>query len=197
MLLRRTPLSTLWKSLILALGTIAVLGPIPLVLPAVLKALGRDTTLSGRTVIWQAYLPKALEHPILGLGPGSFTTPSQTTAELFFRLLKEGVIRTPHNMFIAVLGEAGFIGLAALLGPLFYIAFILPFRSTSATTLVCGAGAVLIMVNGLAETDMLCSPGLSLFIFIMLLSMREPEAKSERSDRPFVSMPTERSLLKA
>ena len=181
--LRRTTLPTASKAMMLGLGFIVTASAIVFVMPTIFGALGRDTTLTGRTEIWQLYIPRALERPILGHGPGSFNGPSPITNELFYRLINFGPIRTPHNMYIALLGEAGFLGLAAMLGALFYIAFILPFRSQNLATLVCSAGAMLIMINGLAETDMVYTPSASFFLFITLLAIRGKAPKSPQ-DQP-------------
>jgi len=170
--LRAMTLSTASKVLILGVGSAAAVAIVLTLTPIILTALGRDTTLTGRTDIWQLYLPKALEHPILGQGPGSFSEPSQITAEIFFRLGHLGEIRTPHSMYIALLGEVGILGLLAEVGALLYIAFVLPFRTPNSATLVCGAGAVLTLVGGLAESDMLYQPTLSLFFLMMLFASR-------------------------
>jgi O-antigen ligase len=182
--LRRTTISPSLKALILAVASSAVATVIYVIMPMILEALNRDTTFTGRTTIWQAYLPRALEHPILGQGPGSFSAPSPITVELFLRLLNLGLIRTPHNMYIAMLGECGVLGLVALVGPLIYVACVLPFRRPNATTLICGAGAVSILLNGFVETQMLFSPGPSLFIFMMLLSLQGVTAIRDQEKRP-------------
>lgn len=62
----------------------------------------RDTTLTGRTDVWQSLLPVAMQQPILGHGFGEFWTPE--TRE-FYRI-SEG-----HNGYLDVLLETGFAGL--------------------------------------------------------------------------------------
>jgi O-antigen ligase len=193
MLLRRTTLSTVSKAWTLGLGSLAAVTGVLTLSPIILKALGRDATLTGRTEIWQAYIPRALERPILGQGPGSFSVPSQVTAELFYRLAQWGDIRTPHSMYIALLGEVGVLGLAAALGAWFYVAFVLPFRTQNLTTLICGAGAVLIMVNGFSESSMLYEPSLSLFIFLMLFASRNDAPKIAPNSRYARGLATVRS----
>jgi O-antigen ligase len=187
-LLRRTALSTVSRVLVLGLGSVTAASVVIIAAPLILAALGRDPTLTGRTEIWQLYLPAALEHPILGQGPGAFSAPSDVTASLFYRLIHLGEIRTPHSMYIALLGEVGFLGLAAQIGALFYIAFVLPFRSSN---LVASVGAVMIMTNGLVEIDMLYAPGVSLFLLLMLLSIREEKSEplSSASPRPLPQPP--------
>jgi O-antigen ligase len=172
LLLRRSSLSTISKVIVLGLGTVTALTVVVTVVPLILAALGRDPTLTGRTEIWQLYIPAALQHPILGQGPGSFSAPSDVTAALFYRLTYLGAIRTPHSMYIALFGEVGALGLAAELGALFYIAFVLPFKTPNSVTLACSAGAILAMTEGLVEVDMLYAPTISLFIILFLFAIR-------------------------
>lgn len=64
--------------------------------------LWRDTTLTGRTDVWQKLLPVAMDSPLLGHGFGGFWTPA--IRELF--MISEG-----HNGYLDVLLETGFVGL--------------------------------------------------------------------------------------
>jgi O-antigen ligase len=63
---------------------------------------GRDTTLTGRTAIWAALLPVAMQRPFLGGGFGSFWT--SRTKEVF------GEVEA-HNGYLEVLLETGFVGI--------------------------------------------------------------------------------------
>jgi exopolysaccharide production protein ExoQ len=63
---------------------------------------GRDATLTGRTDVWAALLPVAMQRPVLGHGFGSFWT--QTTRERFN-------IPSAHNGYLDVLLELGLVGL--------------------------------------------------------------------------------------
>jgi O-antigen ligase len=67
------------------------------------SALGRDTTLTGRTEVWAQLVPLAMRQPILGGGFGSMWTP-RTRA---FYKISEG-----HNGYLDVLLELGFVGMA-------------------------------------------------------------------------------------
>ncbi len=44
------------------------------------STLGRDSTLTDRTVVWMALVPVAMRHPVLGNGFGSFWTPTDKRA---------------------------------------------------------------------------------------------------------------------
>ena len=63
---------------------------------------GRDTTLTGRSEIWQSLLPVAMQHPFGGYGFGGFWTPE---SRQYFH------IGEAHNGYLDVLLEIGFIGL--------------------------------------------------------------------------------------
>jgi exopolysaccharide production protein ExoQ len=65
-------------------------------------SLGRDTTLTGRTDIWAALLPNAMQNLILGAGFGGFWTDK--TVNLY-------LVNEAHNGYLDVLLELGVIGL--------------------------------------------------------------------------------------
>ena len=64
--------------------------------------LGRDTTLTGRTDIWAALLPVAMQHPVLGAGFGGFWTDET---------IRLHIVNEAHNGYLEVLLETGAIGL--------------------------------------------------------------------------------------
>lgn len=67
------------------------------------SALGRDTTLTGRTQVWTDILPARAQRPLFGYGLGSFWTDAR-------RALYD--IPTAHNGYLDVLLELGEVGLA-------------------------------------------------------------------------------------
>jgi exopolysaccharide production protein ExoQ len=66
------------------------------------SAASRDATLTGRTEIWAALLPVAMERPILGNGFGSFWT--EPTREMF-------KVSEAHSGYLDVLLDLGFVGI--------------------------------------------------------------------------------------
>lgn len=77
-----------------------------------LDALGRDTTLTGRTDIWAAAVSAWEEKPVLGVGWGSFATDSTVSA---YQLLYYGWVRIhAHSGYVQVLTELGLIGMSLL-----------------------------------------------------------------------------------
>jgi exopolysaccharide production protein ExoQ len=72
---------------------------------------GRDATLKGRTGVWAALLPVAMQRPILGGGVGGFWTPG--TREAFN-------ISGAHSGYLDILLMLGFVGI--LLFSFYYLA---------------------------------------------------------------------------
>jgi len=81
-----------------------------------LKLVGRDVTLTGRTVLWQAVLEQCRIHPIGGYGLATFWG----TGNAFpVYAITHWVPTSSHNGFLECLLELGAIGLILLLGILF------------------------------------------------------------------------------
>jgi O-antigen ligase len=81
-------------------------------LTVVLDALGKDTTLSGRTVLWDFGMRQVEATPILGVGYKAFwETPATSSAYLRYWMGQD--IWTFHNNFIDVLVALGLVGLLA------------------------------------------------------------------------------------
>ena len=76
------------------------------------STLGRDATLTGRTEVWAALLPVAMQQPVLGHGFGGFWTSE--TREVY-------QISGAHSGYLDVLLELGFVGL--LLISIFLLSF--------------------------------------------------------------------------
>ena len=66
------------------------------------SAVGRDSTLTGRTEIWASLLPDLMRQPLLGAGFGSFWTPKM----IFTHQIGEA-----HNGYLEVLLQLGLVGL--------------------------------------------------------------------------------------
>ncbi|HEX8445337.1 MAG TPA: O-antigen ligase family protein [Sphingomonas sp.] len=182
-LLRRTSLSPGARA-----GTLLtiVLLAVPLLMgmsTLVLQALGRDTTLTGRTDIWRVFLDRALDYWVIGAGPGSFTNVSIVTIDLSSALTALGMIRTPHNMFIAVLGETGIAGLIAYVAILGYVAFVVPFRFAARAALPASAVAFSTMIGGIGETREVFGPAFAMFLVLLMLTLtRKGEREAPSAD---------------
>lgn len=81
-----------------------------------LKGLGKDVTLSGRTYIWQVALDRLWEQPWLGYGRSAFWSPESPYPKAISYYLSQN-FNAPHahNGFIDVALDVGLIGLALFL----------------------------------------------------------------------------------
>jgi exopolysaccharide production protein ExoQ len=79
----------------------------------VLSGLGKSTTLTGRTDIWQVAQQSIAENPVLGLGAGNFWRDDVNAAvSIANRFHHEGSQFYFHNAYYEVTVDLGFIGLA-------------------------------------------------------------------------------------
>jgi O-antigen ligase len=77
------------------------------------ELLGRNASLTGRTVIWDHAWKVAMEQPVLGYGWNSVWAPGQAAGWEIQRELSFSVSH-PHSSYLEVLLTLGFVGLAAL-----------------------------------------------------------------------------------
>ncbi|QBJ79412.1 hypothetical protein DKK66_15835 [Aquitalea sp. USM4] len=137
----------------------------------VLLLLGRDVTLTGRTVIWGMYFNSMSGSPFLGGGPGSYTSLTELTLPLAYRLQDMGAILTPHNIYLAAFGELGVFGLFSFVGILIYFAFFQYFNFPNLYSLACAAVSILLLIGGFSDTHEVFSAGLSMFVMILFRAM--------------------------
>ncbi|MEO1459472.1 MAG: O-antigen ligase family protein [Pseudomonadota bacterium] len=82
---------------------------------ALLDAFGKDTTLTGRTILWEYAMREIEERPLLGVGQGGFWRPyadSPTVRLIFSQFGKgEGAVFNFHNSYFEVAVHQGLIGL--------------------------------------------------------------------------------------
>ena len=103
---------------VLLVGTVIILtvsGIVAVFWVEILTFFGRDVTLTGRTVLWQAVLEQCKNHPLTGYGLGSFWG---TGAALPIYAKTGWTPTSSHNGFLECLLELGAIGLVLLLFPL-------------------------------------------------------------------------------
>lgn len=92
------------------------------VFASILKKFGKDTTLTGRTVLW-GYADRLIaEHPIIGQGFSAFWTVDNPEAVMIWRTF--GILPNHgfsfHNTFRDILVDSGAIGLALYVGSILF-----------------------------------------------------------------------------
>ncbi|ASC71559.1 Putative polysaccharide polymerase [Halomicronema hongdechloris C2206] len=113
----------IWKgkpTLLLLDLTVLTLGSIVTVIASnwapLITSLGRDPTLSGRTLIWGGVIQKIMEQPILGYGQMGFWAPDATErVEIGLRLGRGYLPPHSHNGFLDMTLFVGFVGLSLFL----------------------------------------------------------------------------------
>jgi exopolysaccharide production protein ExoQ len=98
----------------LTVSSAAVVSAVVLYLPALLMAMGKEATLTGRTTLWSLVITVAMKHPLLGFGYNAFWNSGQVDAQsiaLFLRWTPNHA----HNGFLDVWLQLGAVGLALML----------------------------------------------------------------------------------
>ncbi|MGJ9372654.1 O-antigen ligase family protein [Nesterenkonia sp. CF4.4] len=135
-------------------GLLAVLVPLGAAAGAVLnqvwvpllEAIGRDPTLTGRTVLWEWGVRAIVERPVLGWGfTGYFNSPQGAIPSLYVPEFDDYVIAHFHNSYIQTAVDLGLLGLLVLILVLGFTtgAAYLYARTTDTRT---GVGLLMVMV---------------------------------------------------
>ena len=126
------------------------------------SALGRSSTLTGRTEVWTALLPAVMAQPFLGAGVGGFWT---TQARVLYD------ISGTHNGYLGVILETGFVGL------LLFAAFLLSATKTAHRFLsadyhwgaLCLMALASILTHNIGEESINCFTARLTSVLILLL----------------------------
>ncbi|TIQ90781.1 MAG: O-antigen ligase family protein, partial [Mesorhizobium sp.] len=125
----------------------------------VLGTFGKDSTLTGRTYLWEQGWEAAQQAPILGVGYAAYWVQGFAEAE---RLWNEFYITTRsgfhfHNTYIEALVELGYVG-ATLISLIIVRALwghisALIFRTWQAESVILGGVMVLLLIRSFVEID--------------------------------------------
>lgn len=151
-------------------------------LELILELLGKDPTLTGRTVIWGMYMEQALERPVFGFGPSTFLGVSEITQKFNESLVEYGDIRHPHNVFIAYAGETGLVGGFLFVALLARFAVFEAARRPLAVALLPALVSFAIAVEGMAES--LVGYGTNLGWFVLSAAVAQGLARNRPGPRP-------------
>ena len=152
-------------------------------LDAVLSAFGRDTSLTGRTYLWNQALEIGGQQPLFGLGYNAFWTHGRPEAEMlwqeFYITARTGFHF--HNALIETYVGVGLVGLALVVG-MCILLFVLPLRAalrpenTASLLLIFGL-SVLFLVRSVAEVDFVTPHTVGTFLvsFILMRLLDRPQ----------------------
>lgn len=137
-----------------------------------LESLGKDATLSNRTIMWEEIIPFMMEdHTLTGYGLLMFWNDKQALKSLQERYGRDSWFRTmnygSHNTLLEMWLDVGLIGIA-----LYFLVLIYSFRRiknfSEEQYLACSAFILPLMIRGLTERSFTSAGYLTLFLFVML-----------------------------
>jgi O-antigen ligase len=114
------------------------------VIDLVLGRLGKDSTLTGRTVLWDFAVDAYERKPWLGYGYKGYWSGADSTVYLL-RAVMEQDLGMFHNNFLEILVSFGFIGPVVLIGTLLY-AYICAIRNFARSPTYINAWPVIYLV---------------------------------------------------
>ncbi|MDB4987741.1 MAG: hypothetical protein JWN04_2919 [Myxococcaceae bacterium] len=151
----------------------------------VLSWFGRDLSFTGRTAVWDAYYKEAISHWMLGQGPGSLSSASPITNRLRNDNFFDGqAIATPHNTYLAVLGDAGVFGLIAYVGMLVYVMTVRGAQQRTEWARTAATFALATMLGGFVETLEVYSEGIGLLVSAWIWGLTSNEWRQARTGDP-------------
>ena len=179
---------------LVVIGVVAIVGALQIgAIDAVLGIFGKDSTLTGRTYLWQQGIEAIRENPILGTGYQGYWVPGFADAERlwddFFITARSGFHF--HNTFIEVAVETGLVGLALLcmimLTNVFgHLSAMLSRNRDPGSTLLC-ALSVLLLIRAFVEVDVLFPYQIGSFLMFYAagrLTLRQKPAALTYPSRP-------------
>ncbi len=137
--------------------------------PFLLDLVGRDTTLTGRTAVWEHYFSYLIHRPVTGLGVGIFSSDTDINLAIGGSVpgFEYQKLHSPHSLYVGLFGEVGFVGLLLFLGGHAYIAIIASFKSNNTWVHCAGALSFLIILAGTAEMRDGIIPGIATIMLIV------------------------------
>jgi exopolysaccharide production protein ExoQ len=155
---------------------------------AFVSMLGKDTTLSGRDVLWAAVWDFIKERPLLGYGYGAFWRESGDEARLIWASLGWYPPHA-HNAVLELLlqfGVLGLIGVTIYYGALWYRLFRAAAAGDMPGTAPLMAMMVAFLVQGVSEANMLHQGDIdwALTVYMAALFVRREAASGAKVEAP-------------
>ncbi len=157
----------------------------------VLEALGKDSSLTGRTEVWAASWEAAMSRPMLGYGYSAFWLGENGPSRYVWKELHWEVPHA-HNGYIDLALQLGLLGLVT-----FGIVVVLQFRDslylmrTHASPAATWPFAFLwfFLLSNITESDLLRPHTLSLILYVSAMIMAWRVRHNRRNDDPLVHRP--------
>lgn len=166
----------------------------------VLGAFGKDTTLTGRTYLWQQGLDASANAPWLGVGYQAYWVQGFSEAE---RLWNEFYIASRtgfhfHNTYIEALVELGYVGAVAIVLPLLAVLRLCIWRLLNEkdwTEPLLQTGLLaLLVIRSFFEVDILQPYAIGSFLlYYCWARVKEPATSQVLTARPAATTPLSRS----
>ena len=168
--------------LILGVITVGVIGN----WDTLLTDLGRDPTLTGRTLIWQGAIAKIQERPWLGYGRGSFwATGSRYAAEVGAGVAHGYIPGYAHNGFIDLTLALGLIGLllfTVIFATTFMKALKRAYRAEDSGEFWPLGFLVLLVMANLSESNLMNGGNIFWVLFVAIsFSLNQPYRRAVNS----------------
>jgi exopolysaccharide production protein ExoQ len=142
----------------------------------ILGALGKDSTLTGRTYLWKEGIINGFDDPVLGHGYSAFWVLGQPKAEQYW---KEFFITTKtgfhfHNMYIQSFVDLGLLGLLMILfmaGRTFFVSFYrCAFQDKNMVNIFALSLSTMFIIRGIVEVDILGPFGIGCLLFTYMFA---------------------------
>jgi len=141
------------------------------ILPALTEALEKGQSLRNRESGWNLYLRFFEGHMVLGRGPGSFVTGTSVINKMISETFVNDLNMSVHNMYLALLGEVGILGLGTYIGGYLYVAVIGTTRPDAKRgDLTAGILALAVLCSGFTEARDTLIPHLATFLMLITRS---------------------------
>lgn len=186
-----------WKGertiVLLSLGILVFGGSLTLVLGnwvTILTGMGRDPTLTGRTVIWGVALQQLQTQPWLGFGRGAFWAPGSKYAMAVGQAFSLGLQYIPphsHNGFIDIALDLGLIGFTAFLCS-WIIAYVRALKraylAKAPEDLWPLAFLTLLVMNNMTESVLMRQSTIFWVLYLMVTLSVKPDNRLEPAEHP-------------
>ncbi len=153
--------------------------------PVILRALGRDATLTGRTEIWHVLSYAIKQRPLLGYGWAAlWIDGSPTTIRLWARNYGEPFYHA-HNGYLDLAAQLGLVGVTLSVFLLLWLLVVYSSRFFAKPSVTAGWPVVLLVVNLMYNfTEVISFTNTTWLLLVALAAMASSNRKADRCPSP-------------